>query len=567
MFIARALWTNKAGKTYESIWLRESYRQNGKVKTRNLLNLKGWSVEAINSLQNAIKSCHKTTLSSNNNSNTDNSNTEQVDPHKILLEQGLSVGALFTVYQIAKRLGIIKVLGNTLNGKLALWQICARILEQGSRLSAARMANFHAAASILQFQQNFTENNLYDNLHWLDQKQKSIEDKLFALRYDKEQVSPNLFLYDVTSSYLEGEKNELAQYGYNRDKKKSKLQIVIGLLCDNNGIPVSIEVFEGNTQDPKTVLSQVKKVRERFGCKKVTFVGDRGMLKSTSLEHLKEAEFAYITAITRPQIETLIQAGTIEYGLFDENLCEVDCDGVRYIFRRNPVRAEEIQATRNSKLKKVKELLEQKNTYLREHSQAQVMTALKDVWKKIEQLKLEKWVVLSIPQTETRSLELSIDEEALEELKRLDGCYVIKTDVPKEMSNKEEIHARYKDLAQVESAFRTCKTVSLELRPLYVRLSTSTRGHVFVVMLAYMIIQELNRLWKEIDITVEEGLKHLSAIVETRMILPDGHVLNRIPEPSAQNKALLEAAEIQLPASLKDSKAIVGTYSHKKKSS
>jgi transposase len=567
MFIAKTLWTNKAGKTYESIWLRESYRQNGKVKTRNLLNLKRWSVDAIHSLQNIIKSCKKTCLSSSNNSVTDISSVELVEPHKILLEQGLSVGALLTVYQIAKRLGILKALGNTFNGKLALWQICARVLEQGSRLSAARMAHFHAAASILNFQQNFTENDLYDNLHWLDQNQKAIEDKLFALRCDKKTAAPNLFLYDVTSSYLEGEKNELAQFGYNRDKKKGKLQIVIGLLCDNNGIPVSIEVFEGNTQDPKTVLSQVKKVRERFGCKKVTFVGDRGMLKSTSVEHLEEAEFAYITAITRPQIETLIQSGTIEYGLFDENLCEVDCDGIRYIFRRNPVRAEEIQATRISKLKKVKELLEQKNTYLRDHLQAQVMTALRDVWKKIEQLKLEKWLKITIPQTETRSLKLSIDEKAMEELKRLDGCYVIKTDVPKEMSGKEEIHRRYKDLALVETAFRTCKTVSLELRPLYVRLSTSTRGHVFVVMLAYMIIQELNRLWKEIDMTVGEGLTHLSSIVETRMLLPGGHVLNRIPEPSAQNKALLEAAGIKLPASLKGSNAIVGTYSHKKKSS
>jgi hypothetical protein len=265
----RGFWTNKAGKTYESIWLRESYRLNGKVKTCNLLNLKGWSVDAINSLQNTIKSCHKTYSSSNNNSVPVNSNADQVDPHKILLEQGLSVGALFTVYQIAKRLGIIKVLGNTSNGKLALWQICARVLEQGSRLSATRMANFHAAASILQLQQSFTENDLYDNLHWLDLNQKSIEDKLFALRYDKQTVAPNLFLYDITSSYLEGEKNELAQFGYNRDKKKGKLQIVIGLLCDNNGIPVSIEVFEGNTQDSKTVLSQVKKVRERFGCKKI----------------------------------------------------------------------------------------------------------------------------------------------------------------------------------------------------------------------------------------------------------------------------------------------------------
>jgi transposase len=566
MFIAKALWTNKAGKTYESIWLRESYRQDGKVKTRNLLNLKGWSVDAINSLRNTIKLCNKRNLSSDNNLVPDKSTPNLVDPHKILIKQGLSVGALFTVYQIANRLGIIKALGNTPDGKLALWQICARVLEQGSRLSSARMANFHAVTSILQFEQCFTENDLYDNLHWLDKNQKSIEDRLFALRYDKEQATPNLFLYDVTSSYLEGEKNELAHFGYNRDKKKGKLQIVIGLLCDNNGIPVSIEVFEGNTQDTKTVLSQVKKVRERFGCKKVTFVGDRGMLKSTSLEHLKEADFAYITAITRPQIETLIHSGTIEYSLFDENLCEVECDGIRYIFRRNPVRTVEIQETRISKLNKVKELLEQKNTYLREHSQAQVKTALGDVWKKIEQLKLEKWVILSISQAEPRSLKMSINEEELEELRRLDGCYVLKTDVPKEISGKEEIHERYKDLAQVESAFRTCKTVSLELRPLYVRLATSTRGHVFAVMLAYMIIQELNRLWKGIDITVEEGLTHLSSIVETSLLLPGGHTLSRIPEPSTQSKALLDAAKIKLPAALKNSKAVVGTYSHKKKS-
>jgi transposase len=566
MYIARALWTNKLGKTYESIWLRESYRQNGKVKTRNLLNLKGWSVDAINILKNSINHCKKTNNLSNNNPFTDASTPLQVDTQKIIIKQGFSVGALFTIYQIAKRLSIIKALGNSPNGKIALWQVCARVLEQGSRLSAARMASFHAASAILQFERDFTENDLYDNLRWLDQNQKSIENKLFTLRYEKTST-PTLFLYDVTSSYLEGKKNELAQFGYNRDKKKGKLQIVIGLLCDNNGIPVSIEVFEGNTQDTKTVLSQIKKVHKRFGCKKVTFVGDRGMLKSTSLEHLQEPDFAYITAITRPQIETLIQSGTLEYGLFDKKLCEVDCDGIRYIFRRNPVRAEEIQATRTSKLNKIKEMLEQKNTYLIEHPQAQVKTALEDIWKKIEKLKVEQWVRISISQAEARSLKLSTDEETLEELKRLDGCYVLKTDVPKEMSGKEEINAHYKDLGMVESAFRTCKTVSLELRPLYVRLSASTRGHVFIVMLAYMIIQELNKLWKEINITTEEGLTHLSAIVETSLLLPGGQILSRIPEPSTQNKALLDAAGIKLPASLKNSKAVVSTYKHNKKCS
>ena len=314
------------------------------------------------------------------------------------------------------------------------------------------------------------------------------------LQNTSKDIEPNLFLYDVTSSYLEGEKNELAQFGYNRDKKKGKRQIIVGLLCDNNGIPVAIEVFEGNTQDPQTVLSQIIKVRDRFGCQKVTFVGDRGMLKSVPIENLKKADFSYITAITKPQVETLLQEEVLQYGLFDENLCKVDSDGIRYIFRRNPVRTLEIETTRANKLKRIKELLQQENVYLCEHPKAQVKTALGRIWVKIEQLKCEQWLTVSIPQEGIRYLALSIDEKALEEVKRLDGCYVLKTDVPKEMSPKEEIHERYKDLEQVESAFRTCKTVSLELRPLHVRLSSSTRGHVFVVMLAYMIVQELNKL-------------------------------------------------------------------------
>jgi hypothetical protein len=564
MYITKSFFKSSSGKTYRSIWLKESYRENGKVKSRYILNLKNWPDEAINALQLALNSQTNNSANSTDVPPASGSHAPiQFSPEQISLEQGLSVGALLTVHHVAERLGIIDALGRDLQGKLALWQVCARVLEQGSRLSAVRMANLHNAASILQFHRGFTENDLYDNLHWLHQNQKTIEDKLFSFRYGKETPAPNLFLYDVTSSYPEGEKNELAQFGYNRDKKKGKLQIVIGLLCDNNGIPVSIEVFEGNTQDPKTVASQIEKVRERLGCKKVTFIGDRGMLKSASLENLKEAEFAYITAITRPQIETLIQSGVLEYGIFDENLCEVEYDGVRYIFRRNPVRADEIQATRASKLERIKELLERQNQYLSEHRQAKTVVALGNVWKKIEQLKLEQWISVSIPEAERR-LKLSVDEERLGELKRLDGCYVLKTDVPKEMSPKEEIHERYRDLALVENAFRTCKTVSLELRPLHVRLSASTRGHVFVVMLAYMIVQELNRLWQGMEVTVEEGLRHLSTLTEQKIAFPNGMKVSKIPFPSEQNRKLLEAAEITLPPYLAESDVTVATYKHKK---
>ena len=149
----------------------------------------------------------------------------------------------------------------------------------------------------------------------------------------------------------------------------------------------------------------------------------------------------------------MIKSGILEYGLFDKNLYEVDCDGIRYIFRRNPVRSEEIDAVRVSKLEKVKELVQKQNVRLSEHPKAQVKTSLERVEEKIKQLKLEQWVRVPSPEEGIRNLELQIDEKVLEELKRLDGCYVLKTDVPQEMSTKEEIHKRYKDLALVESAF------------------------------------------------------------------------------------------------------------------
>jgi transposase len=565
MFISKTYWTNRSGKTYQSIWLKESCRVNGKVKSRYILNLKDWPDQVVNALDAALKACSKSNAASLNNNTPDKPSLMQLDPKSISLKQGLSVGALFTVHQTAVRLGIVEALGNDLNAKLALWQIYARVLEQGSRLSAVRMANLHAVISILGFNEAFTENDLYKNLKWLDKNQKSIEDKLYTIRYHQKGTAPNLFLYDVTSSYLEGEKNELAQFGYNRDKKKGKLQIVIGLLCDNEGIPVSIEVFEGNTQDPKTVLSQIQKVRDRFGCEKVTFVGDRGMLKSVQLENLKEAGFAYITAITQPQIKTLLKAGVLEYSLFDEMLFETESAGIRYIYRRNPVRAVQIQATRDSKLKKIKELLAHKNVYLSEHPKAQVKAALKRIGERIGQLKCTQWIKVAETQEKARVLELSIDEKSLESQKLLDGCYVLKTDVPKELSPKEEIHERYKDLSMVERAFRTCKTVSLELRPLHVRLSASTRGHVFVVMLAYMILQELNKAWSGMEITVEEGLNHLTTLTEDKIMFPDGSKISSIPAPNEQNEKLLKAAGVILPPFMLSNDISVVTYSHKKK--
>ena len=360
MYISRAFWTNKVGKTYESIWLRESFRdQDGKVKNRNLLNLKSWSNEAIATLDVALsfqKDPNAPTRGRPRGSKNKSSkqNKERADailirPQDLIIQQGSSIGALYVVWALAERLGILSALGQDQQAKLALWQICARVIEQGSRLSAVRMANLHAAASVIRFDHGFSENDLYDNLEWLDKNQERIEDHIFDRHSREEGHTPHLFLYDVTSSYLEGEKNAYARFGYNRDKKKGKRQIVIGLMCDAKGMPVTVEVFDGNTQDVKTVSSQLSKIHKRFGCCRITFVGDRGMLKSASLSELNGLDFSYITGITRAQVETLIRAGVLEYGLFDTTLCEVEQDGIRYIYRKNPERAKEIEHVRGSK--------------------------------------------------------------------------------------------------------------------------------------------------------------------------------------------------------------------------
>jgi hypothetical protein len=576
MYISRSFWTNKAGNTYESIWLRESFRdQDGKVKNRNIINLKSWSEEAIALLDASLKlkSSSSSTVrgrprgSKNKNSSSNTSPAEPffVRPNDILIEQGPAVGALFTVFSIAQRLGIVSALGLDHQAKLALWQICARAIEQGSRLSAVRMANIHAAASVINCDQGFTENDLYDNLLWLDENQQRIEDHLFAARSRQEEQKPNLFLYDVTSSYLEGAKNELAKFGYNRDKKKGKRQIVIGLLCDANGMPVTVEVFNGNTSDVKTVSSQLSKLRQRFGCCRVTFVGDRGMLKSASLSELKELDFSYITGITRAQIDTLIRRGVLEYGLFDNTLCEVEQDGVRYIYRKNPQRAEEIQYARQNKRESIEKLLTEKNTYLSEHQKASVDKGLNLITTKIKTLSLEDWLSVSMSQENPRELMLLTDEEKLKERSRLDGCYVLKTDLSWEQMKKEEIHARYKDLSYVERAFREMKGEALELRPLHVRRKSSTRAHVLVVMLSYMITRELGRLWKDIDMTVQEGLHSLSTLTEDYVKFPNGLEMARIPQASPQNAKLLEAAGIEIPPYLLANKVDIHTHKQTRK--
>ena len=498
------------GNQYTRHLLRESFRENGKVRHRTLANLSHCSPAELQAIKLALR--HKHNLQELGDVNQD-----------ISVQQGVSCGAVLVLWQVARRLGLVDALGSGQEGKRALWQVFARVLEQGSRLSAVRLANAHAACDVLELE-DFNEDDLYDNLDWLAEHQDEIEDRLFRLRYDRQ--TPELYLYDVTSSYLEGVCNALAAFGYCRDGKTGKMQVVYGLLCDGGGA--------------------------------VTFVGDRGMIKGPQIEQLqaeKEHQFHYITAITKAQIGTLLKRGVIQMSLFDETLAEVLEGSVRYVLRRNPQRAEEIARGRRSKLASLQKLVQAKNDYLASHPRAGVATAQRAIEAKQKKLRLPE-IVLTVAE---RTFSVAPQADAWAEAAKLDGCYCLKTDVLSEHASKETIHDRYKDLASVEWAFRTSKTGLLEARPVYVRLETRTRGHLLVVMLAYLLVQELARCWHDEEVTVEEGLDELKSLCTTCVTVKGQSVLHNVPRPRETVQRLLDAAQVTLPKKIADRGVRVST--------
>lgn len=531
-----------SGKINRRVLLRNSYRVNGKVCHDTIANLSACSDEEISALKLAIK--NKNNLSELTNIR-DNLKTQQ----------GLCVGATWLLSQASKKLGIHKCLGFTREAKLAQWLIFATIIEQGSRLSATRLATRHAACDILNIPNGFNEDDLYKTMDWLEEKQSDIEHKLFGQKYKNK--TPSFYLYDVTSSYFEGQQNELAAFGYNRDKKQGKPQIVIGLMTDDSGYPIAIEVFEGNTQDPKTVSSQIKKLAERFGVKEVALVGDRGMIKSHQITELNDDhQFNYITAISKSQIEKLIKEGVIQYNMFDKTVVEIEDGGVRYMLRRNPIRAEEIENTRQSKLDSLRKFTDTINAYLLEHPRAKTESALKKVKAKIKRLRVDPWVIVI---EENRIITIKVDEAKKNALSKYDGCYVIKTDLPKEKIETQKTHDRYKQLAFVENAFRTMKTALLEMRPIFVRKANRTRAHVFIIMLAYMIEHQLRKDWRNIDVTVAEGIAELSSICSLKIQVSKKTSYQTIPAPRELGKQLLKKSGVSLPSAIPSLGAIVHT--------
>jgi len=516
-----------------AILLRESFRQDGKVKNRTLANLSAWPPARIEALRRLLRGELDTALAA--------------DPIS-----GPVFGLLFALKHLADALGLTAALGHSRLGKLSLFLLLARLAHQGSRLSAVRWAEDQAVSEVLGLGA-FNEDDLYAALDDLSARQEKIEQALYRRYLARRGTPPALFLYDVTSSYLEGEHNALGAFGYNRDGKRGKFQIVIGLLADSDGDPLAVRVFAGNTGDPATVVEQITIVKQQFGVDELVFVGDRGMVKSKGKQALEAAGLRYISALTDPQIRRLLGAGTLQLPLFSEAVCEVEADGVRYVLRKNENEAARVRHRVENKLATLTAKVAQRNEQVTTSPRCRPEAGCRQLQTWVARHKLTGLVDLRV---EHRTLVLVRHEGPLERALDLAGCYVVVTDVAAGRMSAQAVHDTYVSLQRVERDFRQMKTGLLDVRPVFVRKERRTRGHVFCCMLALKVSREMERRLHAVfgtteanpyAITPSDAMAALSRLCLLEYHLDEHTTVTRLPRPDARQQKILAALQVHLP--------------------
>ncbi|MBF0605910.1 MAG: IS1634 family transposase [Nitrospirae bacterium] len=455
--------------------LRESYRDGGKVKTRTLTNITNWPEAKRESLRQVLA----------------NKRMVPID-QSLTVERSLPHGHVAAVLGTLRKIGLDRVLGILPAREMALIQamIVNRVLSPGSKLNVARDLNAETAAhslGIVLDLGNVDEDELYAALDSLLEGQPGIE-KALSRRHLKD---GDLVLYDLTSTYFEGKKCPIAKRGYSRDGKKDKLQIVFGLLCNSEGCPVAVEVFEGNTADPTTLATQIEKIANRFNLNRIILVGDRGMITSARItQDLKPAGLDWITALKSTEIQSLVANDRFQPSLFDERrLAEItspDYPGERLVVCRNPDLAVlrkkkrlELLAVTEQKLEKIQEATQRTRARLNGRDKI----ALK-VGAVIGKYKMAKHFEVTITDD---NLSWQRKEDAITKEGLLDGFYVIRTSVETEVIATNAVVNIYKSLSGVERAFRSIKTVDLKVRPIFHHLTKRVKAHVFLCMLAYYV--------------------------------------------------------------------------------
>ena len=459
-----------------AILLRESYREGGKVRKRTLCNLSDWPTAHVEGLRGVLKG------------------GIVIAPERdaFTVTRSLPHGHAALVLGTARNIGLDGFIGPDGNRcrDLVLAMIVARIIDPGSKLALARTLSPDTGASSLGTILGLgevDEDELYAALDWLRERQSAIETAL-AKRHLK---NGTLVLYDVSSSYMEGNCCPLAHRGYSRDGRKGTLQIVYGLLCAPDGCPVAIEVFDGNTGDPKTLAVQVEKLKQHFGLDHMVLVGDRGMITQARLtEDVKAAGLDWITALRGPAIKDLVASGVLQLSLFDErdmaSITSPDFPAERLIVCRNPDLAAKrahkrqalLEATEHD-LARIRVAVARRRNPLR--GATEIALAVGAV---VEKHKMRKHFDLDITDTK---LTFARKTEAIAAEAATDGIYIVRTNLSPEVLDDAAAVRSYKSLSQVERAFRCIKTVDLQVRPVHHWLADRVRAHVFLCMLAYYL--------------------------------------------------------------------------------
>jgi hypothetical protein len=464
-----------------AVLLRESYRENGQVKTRTLANLSRWPEHKVEKLQRALKGLPAARELS-----------EAFD-----ITRSLPHGHVAAVLGSARRLGIEELIDSAPSRRrdLVVAMLVAAVIEPGSKLAFARGLRAETATSSLGEVLGVAscdEDDLYAAMDWALEHKQDIENALAARHLS----NGTLVLYDVSSAAFEGRTCPLGKIGHARDGVKGRLQIVYGLLCSPAGVPIAIEVFEGNTADPKTLAAQVEKLKTRFGLSRVALVGDRGMLTSARIDNeLRPATLDWISALRAGQIKALVEAGAIQLSLFDhQNLFEIthpDYPGERLVCCHNPALADERARKRNELLAATEQELATiaaAATREKRPLRGKDKIALK-VGKVINHYKMAKHFDLAITDD---SFTFTRKDDQIAAEATLDGIYVLRTSLPEPTLAESDVVARYKSLADVERFFRTLNS-ELDVHPIRHRLADRVRAHVLLRMLSYYIVWHMKQ--------------------------------------------------------------------------
>ena len=450
--------------------LRTSYRENGKVKHKTIASLPGLSLEQLRTMQAALQN-------------------KAVPKEDFKILSSREYGASFACFSIIREIGLQKAIHSRPVQEwvqAACAMIVGRLVYAGSKLSLSKCSAYSSLWEVCGIQGGIdVDTHCYDAMDKLFLRQEAIQKALAS----KHLQDGTLVLYDITSCYMEGEyeDSEIVDFGYNRDKKRGHEQIVISLLCNKDGCPVAVEVFKGNTKDENTVLDKINEIKQKYGILNVIFVGDRGMITQAKYEQIDHSTVKVISALNHGKIQQLNDKGTIQMSLFDKNnIVEVIDGDIRYMLCKNPLMEEKEARTRQRLIQKTTEELDKIIASTRKTKNSKAVRAGRIV----NNYKMAKFIIF---EGSDDNLTYRLDKAKIELESRLDGCYVVFTDVPADNLSAFEAVKSYKDLIKVEKAFRNLKTAALEIRPVYHKTDDRIKCHVFICMLAYYVMWHMRQ--------------------------------------------------------------------------